>query len=63
MFATDTFVDVQESYSYRDPITEFVECLYVKFDFDLAQQKLIECEKVGKRVLLVCCVDDFMGCN
>ena len=36
----------QESYSYRDPITEFVECLYVKFDFDLAQQKLIECEKV-----------------
>lgn len=37
----------QESYSYRDPITEFVECLYVKFDFDLAQQKLIECEKVN----------------
>lgn len=38
---------LQESYSYRDPITEFVECLYVNFDFDLAQQKLIECEKVG----------------
>ena len=36
----------QESYSYRDPITEFVECLYVNFDFDMAQQKLLECEKV-----------------
>jgi len=37
---------LQESYSYRDPITEFVECLYVHFDFDQAQQKLVECEKV-----------------
>ena len=37
---------LQESHAYRDPITEFVECLYIKFDFDMAQQKLIECEKV-----------------
>ena len=29
------------------PITEFVECLYIKFDFDMAQQKLVECEKVN----------------
>jgi len=36
----------QESYAYSDPITEFVECLYVKFDFDGAQQKLRECEVV-----------------
>ena len=36
----------QESYAYRDPITEFVECLYIKFDFDMAQKKLVECEKV-----------------
>jgi translation initiation factor 3 subunit E len=36
----------QESYSYRDPITEFVECLYVNFDFDGAQKKLKECEQV-----------------
>ena len=40
------FPRIQESYSYRDPITEFVECLYVNFDFDMAQQKLLECEKV-----------------
>lgn len=34
----------QESYTYRDPIIEFLECLYVNFDFDGAQQKLRECE-------------------
>ncbi|KAL6067240.1 Eukaryotic translation initiation factor 3 subunit E [Balamuthia mandrillaris] len=41
-------VDViqQESYTYKDPITEFVEDLYVKFDFDGAQQKLRQCEDV-----------------
>lgn len=36
----------QESYKYRDPITEFLECLYVNFDFDTAQQKLRQCESV-----------------
>jgi translation initiation factor 3 subunit E len=36
----------QESYTYKDPITEFVECLYVNFDFDGAQRKLKECETV-----------------
>eukprot|EP00112_Aurelia_sp_Birch-Aquarium-sp1_P004517 Seg1512.3 transcript_id=Seg1512.3/GoldUCD/mRNA.D3Y31 product="Eukaryotic translation initiation factor 3 subunit E" protein_id=Seg1512.3/GoldUCD/D3Y31 len=35
----------QESYTYRDPITEFLECLYVNFDFDGAQKKLRECEQ------------------
>ncbi|KAI1243568.1 hypothetical protein IHE44_0001199 [Lamprotornis superbus] len=37
-------IDNNESYTYRDPITEFVECLYVNFDFDGAQKKLRECE-------------------
>lgn len=36
----------QESYTYKDPITEFIECLYVNFDFDGAQRKLRECETV-----------------
>ncbi len=40
------FFIFQESYTYRDPITEFLECLYVNFDFDGAQQKLRECETV-----------------
>uniref|UniRef100_A0A0E0I192 Eukaryotic translation initiation factor 3 subunit E N-terminal domain-containing protein n=1 Tax=Oryza nivara TaxID=4536 RepID=A0A0E0I192_ORYNI len=47
----------QEQHIYKDPITEFLECLYVNHDFDGAQQKLIECEQVilndpflGKRI-------------
>ena len=36
----------QEQYTYRDPITEFLECLYVNCDFEGAQLKLVECEKV-----------------
>jgi translation initiation factor 3 subunit E len=36
----------QESYNYRDPITELVECLYVNFDFDGAQVKLRKCDEV-----------------
>ncbi|MQL73863.1 hypothetical protein Taro_006199 [Colocasia esculenta] len=34
----------QEQYSYKDPITEFLECLYVNYDFEGAQRKLRECE-------------------
>ena len=37
----------QESYNYRDPITELVECLYVNFDFDGAQVKLRKCDQVN----------------
>ncbi|KNA17109.1 hypothetical protein SOVF_083050 [Spinacia oleracea] len=47
----------QEQNSYKDPITEFLACVYVNYDFDGAQQKLRECEQVilndpflGKRV-------------
>ena len=51
----------QESYTYQDPITEFVECLYVKFDFEGAQQKLRECEIVlTNDFFLVACLDDFI---
>lgn len=51
----------QETYTYRDPITEFIECLYVNFDFDIAQQKLRECEVVlTNDFFLVACLDDFI---
>ncbi|XP_041358424.1 eukaryotic translation initiation factor 3 subunit E-A-like [Gigantopelta aegis] len=51
----------QESYTYRDPITEFVECLYVNFDFDGAQKKLRECETVlVNDFFLTACLDDFI---
>jgi len=36
----------QESYTYNDPITDFLDALFVQFDFEAAQQKLLECEKV-----------------
>jgi len=44
-----------ESHAYQDPITKFLECLYVHFDFDRAQMELRECEKV--------LVSDFFLCN
>jgi len=51
----------QESYTYRDPITEFIEHLYVNFDFDGAQQKLRQCEEVlSNDFFLVACVKDFI---
>ncbi|KAL4690948.1 hypothetical protein H8959_013909 [Pygathrix nigripes] len=51
----------QESYTYKDPITEYVECLYVNFDFDGAQKKLRECESVlVNDSFLVACLEDFI---
>lgn len=34
----------QEAYEYSDPITEFLEALFVQYDFEGAQQMLLECE-------------------
>jgi len=51
----------EESYTYRDPITSFIEDLYVKFDFDSAQQRLRECEAVlSTDFFLVACLQDFI---
>jgi len=51
----------EESYTYRDPITSFIEDLYVKFDFDSAQQKLRECKEVlSSDFFLVACLEDFI---
>jgi translation initiation factor 3 subunit E len=38
----------QERYTYNDPVTEFLECLYVNYDFEGAQKKLRECEEVRR---------------
>ncbi|KAJ8747243.1 hypothetical protein K2173_024147 [Erythroxylum novogranatense] len=47
----------QEQHVYKDPITQFIACVYVNYDFDGAQKKMKECEEViindpflGKRV-------------
>lgn len=51
----------QESGAYRDPITEFIERLYVDVDFEGAQQKLRECERVlDNDTFLVSCRDAFI---
>lgn len=51
----------QESYTYRDPITEFLEHLYVNFDFEGARRKLHECHSVlCNDFFLVACLDDFV---
>jgi hypothetical protein len=36
----------QEEYEYTDPVTEFLSNLFVKYDFDSAQQSLMQCEKL-----------------
>jgi translation initiation factor 3 subunit E len=36
----------QEAGAYQDPITQFLQCLYVRFDFDGAQAQLQACYHV-----------------
>merc|ERR1712080_801656 len=51
----------EESYTYKDPITPFIEDLYVNFNFDGAQQKLRQCEEVLESdFFLVSCLNDFI---
>merc|ERR1711944_389035 len=51
----------EESYTYKDPITSFIEDLYVNFNFDGAQQKLRQCEEVLESdFFLVSCLQDFI---
>ncbi|KAJ2612374.1 eukaryotic translation initiation factor 3 subunit E [Coemansia sp. RSA 1365] len=51
----------QVAYMYRDPVTEFIEALYIDFDFDRAAEKLEQCEDVlDKDFFLTPAVDDFV---
>jgi translation initiation factor 3 subunit E len=53
----------QETYQYSDPITEFIYALYVDFDFDLAQKKLVQVETVLKcDFFLASLADEFVEC-
>lgn len=47
-------VKVMQNCEYSDPIVEFVDCLCVKFDFDGAQTKLVECETVLSTDFFLC---------
>lgn len=51
----------QEAYTYRDAVTDFVQCLCVQFDFDGAQQKLKECAELFENdYFLASYQDEFM---
>ncbi|VEU40790.1 unnamed protein product [Pseudo-nitzschia multistriata] len=47
-------INVMQDCDYSDPIVEFVNCLCVKFDFESAQIKLQECEKVLDADFFLC---------
>jgi len=50
----------EESYTYHDPITSFIEDLYINFNFNGAQKKLRECETVMANDYFLCgCQDQF----
>jgi len=44
----------QETYQYRDPITEFVLCLYSEYNFDRAHEMLVRCQEVMERDYFLC---------
>lgn len=51
----------QESYTYKDPITEFLEHLYVNFDFEGARLKLHECQTVILNdFFIIGCLNEFI---
>eukprot|EP01006_Ploeotia_vitrea_P024490 TRINITY_DN57305_c0_g1_i1.p1 TRINITY_DN57305_c0_g1~~TRINITY_DN57305_c0_g1_i1.p1 ORF type:complete len:443 (-),score=50.13 TRINITY_DN57305_c0_g1_i1:1205-2467(-) len=51
----------QERDAYRDPITEFIECLYIDYDFEAAQEKLQQCQLVLENdFFLVACQEEFV---
>ncbi len=49
-----SLINVMQDCDYSDPIVEFVNCLCVKFDFESAQTKLQECEKVLNSDFFLC---------
>ena len=53
----------QESYQYTDPIVEFINALYIDFDFELAQRKLAQVESVLKSdFFLASLAEEFVEC-
>ncbi|KAK6025917.1 eIF3 subunit 6 protein [Ostertagia ostertagi] len=49
-----------ERHNYQDPVTDFLTCLYIKYDFDEAQEKLRQCEEVlSNDFFLTACLSDF----
>eukprot|EP01121_Diplochlamys_sp_Union-15-3_P015111 TRINITY_DN4930_c0_g6_i1.p1 TRINITY_DN4930_c0_g6~~TRINITY_DN4930_c0_g6_i1.p1 ORF type:complete len:459 (+),score=80.65 TRINITY_DN4930_c0_g6_i1:85-1377(+) len=52
---------IEQESAIKDPITEFIDALYIKFDFETAQERLKECEKVlHNDYFLKNCKDEFI---
>jgi translation initiation factor 3 subunit E len=50
-----------ETYEYSDPFTNFIKALYIDFDFEDAQQRLVEAEQLFEHdFFLANSQDDFM---
>ncbi|KAI9885724.1 MAG: eukaryotic translation initiation factor 3 subunit E [Watsoniomyces obsoletus] len=53
----------QENYEYSDPVTDFVKALYIDFDFEEAQKRLVEAgELLRSDFFLVSAADAFVDC-
>lgn len=51
----------QEQYEYNDPVTSFVKALYVDFDFEEAQKRLLEADEILRSdFFLVATTDNFL---
>lgn len=51
----------QEAYEYKDPVTEFLRCLFVDYDFAGAREQLAACESVlSNDYFCAACKDLFM---
>lgn len=51
----------QEGYEYNDPVTSFVKALYVDFDFEEAQKRLLEAHEILRAdFFLVAASDSFL---
>ncbi|KAI9145382.1 eIF3 subunit 6 N terminal domain-containing protein [Paraphysoderma sedebokerense] len=56
-------VVAQESYTYKDPVTQFIESLYVDLDFSAASEHLKRCEELLKNdFFLASAQQDFIEC-
>ena len=52
---------IKKETSNGDPIIDFLQSLYIQYDFQLAQEKLRECEvALENDYFLVACKDEFM---
>lgn len=47
-------VSIMQHCDYTDPMVEFVDCLCLKFDFELAQKKLVQCQELLENDFFLC---------